>query len=314
MVRPPIVAVCGATGHQGGSVVNHLLLTDQWKNHIRGLTRDLEQPHAQALQQKGVDMVKADLTDRDSLVKAFTNVDTLFLVTNYYDKSTKECSEYDQAINAAEVAKQCGVENIIFSTLVNMEKLTGGKYKVPHFTLKSKAADEIARMGFTNAVFVMPGFYYQNMHQFYKPHRAPDGSIVFSLPCKPETIVPGLDIRDIGAVVAKIVNEPHSFKNDVIPVAAEYISFRQMADELTKALGIPTVIREVSDEEAKSLGIMDELVEMMHAFETVGYYGDNYRNFDVAHSLYPDLKTWHDYLSTINPEYVFEKVILEERA
>lgn len=312
MVRPPIIAVCGATGHQGGSVVNHLLMSDQWRQHIRGITRDPDQPKAQALKQKGVDIVKADLTDRESLLKAFTNVDTLFLMTNFYDPCTKECNEYEQAVNVAEAAKQCGVENIIVSTLINMEKATNGKYKVPHFTLKSKAAEEIARMGFTNAIFVMPGFYYQNLHQFMPPHRAADGSIEFALPCKASTVVAGIDIRDLGAVVAKIINEPSLFKNDVIPIASEYISFQQIADELTKALGIRTVFREISDAEAKSKGVADEIIEMFHAFEMVGYYGEKI-DFDVAHSLYPDLKTWHEYLASINPEYVFEKAILEER-
>eukprot|EP00160_Parvularia_atlantis_P019996 Unigene8091_Nuclearia_a/m.24805 Unigene8091_Nuclearia_a/g.24805 ORF Unigene8091_Nuclearia_a/g.24805 Unigene8091_Nuclearia_a/m.24805 type:complete len:148 (-) Unigene8091_Nuclearia_a:36-479(-) len=114
---------------------------------------------------------------------------------------------------------------------------------------------------------------------------------------------------DFGGVVAKIVDEPGRYNGDTIPIASESTTMEQIAQELAKALGIPTTFKTISDNEARKCGMIDEFVQMFRAFEMVGYYGAKV-DFDVAHSLFPDLKNWRDYLLSVNPEYVFEKVLL----
>lgn len=53
-----LITVFGATGNQGGSVIKHILddavLSKQFR--IRGITRDVSKPAAQALIAKGVEM------------------------------------------------------------------------------------------------------------------------------------------------------------------------------------------------------------------------------------------------------------------
>lgn len=55
-----IFTVFGATGNQGGSVIRAVLadpvLSKEYK--LRGVTRDVNKPAAQALSAKGVEMVK----------------------------------------------------------------------------------------------------------------------------------------------------------------------------------------------------------------------------------------------------------------
>jgi uncharacterized protein YbjT (DUF2867 family) len=55
-----IFTVFGATGNQGGSVIKAILadpvLSKQFK--LRGVTRDVSKPTAQALAAKGVEIVK----------------------------------------------------------------------------------------------------------------------------------------------------------------------------------------------------------------------------------------------------------------
>lgn len=55
-----LITVFGATGNQGGSVIKHILadaaLSKEFK--IRGITRDVSKPAAQALVKQGVDMQK----------------------------------------------------------------------------------------------------------------------------------------------------------------------------------------------------------------------------------------------------------------
>jgi len=65
-----IVAVVGATGIQGGSVIATLLQEGVYK--VRGITRNVNSSKAQQLIAQGAEMVEANLDDEASLVKAFS--------------------------------------------------------------------------------------------------------------------------------------------------------------------------------------------------------------------------------------------------
>jgi NAD(P)-dependent dehydrogenase (short-subunit alcohol dehydrogenase family) len=65
-----IIAVTGATGSQGGGVVNVMKKTPGWK--VRAVTRNPESEAAKKLAADGlVEVVRADFNDEASLVKAF---------------------------------------------------------------------------------------------------------------------------------------------------------------------------------------------------------------------------------------------------
>lgn len=64
-----IIAVLGATGIQGGSVVQQLRKNPVWK--IRAVTRNPQGSAAQGLAAKDIEVVRGDLDDVSSLVAAF---------------------------------------------------------------------------------------------------------------------------------------------------------------------------------------------------------------------------------------------------
>lgn len=64
-----IIAVTGATGTQGGGVVNVLNKTPGWK--VRALTRNTQSDKAKALAAEGIEVVEANFDDEASLTKAF---------------------------------------------------------------------------------------------------------------------------------------------------------------------------------------------------------------------------------------------------
>ena len=64
-----LVVITGATGKQGGSVVNAFLRDSSFK--IRAIARDLSSAPAKVLAARGVDVVHGDINDEESLVKAF---------------------------------------------------------------------------------------------------------------------------------------------------------------------------------------------------------------------------------------------------
>ena len=63
-----IIAVTGATGTQGGGVVNVMKNVPGWK--IRAVTRNPGSEAAQKLVAQGIEVVQANYDDEASLVKA----------------------------------------------------------------------------------------------------------------------------------------------------------------------------------------------------------------------------------------------------
>ena len=64
-----IIAVTGATGSQGGGVVNVMKSTPGWK--VRAVTRNPQSDAAKKLADEGIEVVQADMDDEESLSKAF---------------------------------------------------------------------------------------------------------------------------------------------------------------------------------------------------------------------------------------------------
>lgn len=80
----PLVAVVGATGIQGGSVIRHLAASPK-PYRIRGFTRDMSKTAAQELTAKGVEMVAVSLTveNKDAVYKAYQGMDVAFVSVSW---------------------------------------------------------------------------------------------------------------------------------------------------------------------------------------------------------------------------------------
>ena len=143
-----IVAVIGATGVQGGSVVSAFLEDETFK--VRGITRNPESEKAKALAARGLEVVRADLNDEASLVKAFEGAHIIFAVTDFFEpfmaKGAQQAVEveYAQGTNLAKAAsKTARLQRYIWSTLPATGKLTNGRWPVPHFDAKARVDEFI---------------------------------------------------------------------------------------------------------------------------------------------------------------------------
>src|ERR1700745_4457307 len=128
--RKKLIAVIGATGQQGGSVVRALQAQGQFK--VRALTRNPAKHRGLA-----DEVVEADLDRPETLKAAFAAAHGVFLVTNPWERGT---DEFKQATAAVRAAKEAGVKHFVWSTLPNVDALTGGKLHIPHFTGQANAA------------------------------------------------------------------------------------------------------------------------------------------------------------------------------
>src|SRR5882757_996621 len=161
-----LIAVIGATGQQGGGVVRALQASSQFK--VRALTRNPGKHRELA-----DEVVEADLDRPETLKAAFAEAHGVFLVTNFREAGADERKQATAAIRAA---KDAGVKHFIWSTLPDVEAISGGKFDVPHFTGKAKVDRVVKDGGFENYTFVIAPFYYQNLAGAIGAHKQADGS------------------------------------------------------------------------------------------------------------------------------------------
>lgn len=144
----PIAVIVGATGGQGGSVVNSFLQDGTYQ--VRAITRNANSEKAAALRERGVEVVSGDLNDQSSLIQAFKDATLIFAVTDFFEpfaaKGPEEAVKVEsaQGINLAKAASATPtLKHYIWSTLPNALRITGGKYSVPHFDAKNQVDDYI---------------------------------------------------------------------------------------------------------------------------------------------------------------------------
>src|SRR6201988_2753861 len=161
-----LIAVVGATGQQGGAVVRALQAGNQFK--VRALTRNPAKHRELA-----DEVMQADLSRPETLTAAFEGAHGVFLVTNVWEQGA---NEVEQATAAVRAAKDAGVKHFVWSTLPDVEAISGGKFRVPHFTGKAKVDRIVKEAGFANHTFVIAPFYYQNLVGAPVLQKQPDGS------------------------------------------------------------------------------------------------------------------------------------------
>jgi uncharacterized protein YbjT (DUF2867 family) len=155
----PVISVLGGTGAQGGGVVDALLAARKFK--VRVASRNPSSDAAEALTARGVEVVKADLLEPSSLKALYDGARGAFLVTNFGDPA-QGVREEEIGAGAVNAARSAGVRHLIWSTLPDVEKISGGRLEVQHFTLKARVDAVVRSAGFERHTFVEAPFYFQN--------------------------------------------------------------------------------------------------------------------------------------------------------
>ena len=260
-----IIAVVGATGQQGGAVVRALQASGQFK--VRALTRN------PAKYPKLADeIVLADLNRPETLKDAFAGAHGVFLVTNFWEAFADEPKQAVAAVNAAKAA---GVQHFIWSTLPNVETISGGKFNVPHFTLKAKIDSVVREAGFAHHTFVIAPFFYQNLVGPMAPQKQADGKLGWALPLDPNKRVIHMgDITELGRIVAGAFAQPNAAgRGEHLPLAGDLLSFNEIIATLNRQgsnLSFNQVSRDIF---AGWFPHAEEAAEMFAYFEAYMYLG-----------------------------------------
>jgi uncharacterized protein YbjT (DUF2867 family) len=195
-----VVSVIGGTGLQGGGVVNALLAKGEFT--VRVASRNPASDAARALAVRGVEVVKGDLLEPRSLSAAFEGAYGAFVVTNFWDPSQGP-SETEIGTAAVKAARAAGVKHLIWSTLPDSEKLTGGRLKVAHFTGKARVDAAVQAAGFAQHTFVQAPMYFQNFFGMMAPQPLPTGGHGWAVPMDPALrVMHAGDVTEVGRAVA----------------------------------------------------------------------------------------------------------------
>jgi uncharacterized protein YbjT (DUF2867 family) len=125
------VTVFGATGAQGSSVLRSLSANASRAFVLRGITRDPTSKAAQALSTYGVEVVKADGWDKESMVAAFKGSWGAFVNTNsedaIFDQPHESRNEFELGKVIVDAAVLAGVQVFVYSGFNSAREITKGK-------------------------------------------------------------------------------------------------------------------------------------------------------------------------------------------
>ncbi|KAH8103433.1 hypothetical protein BXZ70DRAFT_1005853 [Cristinia sonorae] len=294
-----VVAVIGASGVQGLSVVNALLDTFP----VHAYTRDASK--LKHLSHPNLTVVEVDINDPAALKAALKNgVWTLFANT---------LSDYTRPIGAEEAlgksivdaAAEAGVEWLIYSALPEGNPFRACVEK----SNVMKYARDVAKTSQLKNIFVELGAYMSN-YQNQRPVLNPiDGVVEFThVAIDENTYYPLVSTdTDLGPVIKAILQNPDEWNDVEIPVVGDPLTVHQMAEVYSKVYSVPTrvVFLDHFPEKTPLTSIMEDLNRSLKEWGCFpAYAGRELETAKIARRLFPGMKGWERYLREVGLEYV----------
>ncbi|KAL6691252.1 hypothetical protein J3F84DRAFT_397770 [Trichoderma pleuroticola] len=296
-----LIVIIGITGIQGSSVANVFLNETGWK--IRGITRDPSKPESKALASKGVEIVKGDLNDVESMKTAVRGASVVFGNTAFPDAFgnpsaeniaklapgptlLERCyeTELQQGKNIADaVATVDNLELFVWSSLSHAKKWSGGKYTgIYHFDSKAHVVDYINSVHPNLAKkmsLLQLGLYATNWKMGEASSipfiRRPDGSIVLRVPGNGDIPIPFIVPEDTGYFVKALTRVPA--RKNVIAFG-DRLTWAEYIQLWSKTTGIPAILEKTTISEHAKLapwGFGKEIAEMVAYAGEFGYDGSD---------------------------------------
>jgi len=271
------VAVIGATGQQGRSVIDALHATGV---PIRALVRNPDSPAAEALLAAGAEVVTADQEDGQALSGALANVASLFFMTTF-EGPDGTAGEVRRGRTVADAAARAGVPHVVYSSVGGAERATG----IPHFD--SKFEVEKALSSVASATFLRPTFFMENLTAQLVPDE--HGGIVIRMPMPGDVPLQMIGVRDIGRAAARLLLEPSAIDGNAVEIAGDELTLDLVAVQVGDALGIPARFETIPLE---YLGDDEDLKSMFRWFAKGPAYQADLAQSRALIADVSDLRSW----------------------
>ena len=282
-----VIGVVGGTGLQGGGVVDALLAKGEFA--VRVASRNPTSDASRALAARSVEVVKADLLEPASLGALFEGAHGAFVVTNFWDPAQAP-RETEVGTKAVQAARAAGVGHLIWSTLPDCEKLTGGRQKVEHFTGKAHVDAAVTSAGFPRHTFVQAPMYFQNFTTMMAPQPLPNGGRGWAEPMDPSLrVIHAGDVTEVGRAVSAAFSAGDKVANgSYLAVCGGVYSWNDFVSALN-AQGHTLQVLEVPPEVYDGFYPgAHEMREMFQYFAAHTYFGpDHEAHIAAANALVP---------------------------
>ncbi|KAI1611811.1 hypothetical protein EDD37DRAFT_658559 [Exophiala viscosa] len=291
----PLIAVAGCTGLQGGSVIEHLVTSGQFR--VRGLTRKPSSVAAKKLLARGIEVVQAELDDVDSLRRAFQDCYGIYAVTNCWEHGWN--AETRQGKNMIDAAKEQGVKHFVWSTMEH-----SGDLDIWHFDSKAKVNDYLLDSGI-GRTSIYTAAYYENFEMQLRPTQKEDaatGGTFYEIDFNtipPDCAFFAFSGREIGAWIVQVFVHPEQYLDKDVKLVVEWLTTRDMAATAAKVTGRDIRARECTEKELEQTQEKGEI--FVDLYRMTRYYMTHppetgVRNQAETLKLFPEASRWEDYV------------------
>src|SRR5262245_56955755 len=275
MTNDRTILITGVTGHQGGAVAQALQGSGF---RLRGLTRKPESEHGAALARQGIDVVKGDLDDEETLRRALAGAWGVFGVQNTWEAGVER--EEVQGKRLATLARKAGVEHYVYTSVGSAHKRTG----IPHFDNKWRIEETVRNLGFPSHVILRPVFFMENL---LAPYSLQGNTLASAL--GPGTKLQMIAVDDIGWFGGRAFTDAAALNLREIDLAGDVRTMPEAAEILAQASGRPIAFAQTPIEQVRQYS--EDMALMLEWFERVGYgadIGGLEREFGRALTKLPD--------------------------
>lgn len=286
------ILVTGATGHFGKAAIEFLLKKGHPASSIAAFVRD--ENKAAALQNQGIELRTGDYEDYASLVKAFTGVDKLLLVS-----SSDVNNRTAQQANAVKAAREAGVKYILYTSFVRKDESDSSPIA---FVAQSHIATEklIRESGLSYTIFR------NNLYLDYVPvfigEKVLETGIFWPAGATPGAYALREEMAEAAANV--LLSNSHNNKEYNISNTASW-TFQQVAEAISKASGKQIGYISPSQTEYKTAltqaGVPELYTNMFAGFAEAIRIGefDTATNTDLERLLSRKPTSLEDYLTAV---------------
>lgn len=217
------IFVTGATGNQGGAVVDSLVKAGF---KIKALIRNPNSARAQNIPTQNTEIVKGDLNDLDSYRDYSKDVHGIFSVQTFKNGIDKEIS---QGIGLANLAKEYEIDHFLYSSAAGAVLNTG----IPHFESKLKIENHIKKIRLPYTI-LRPTSLFENFLLPPVKSRILKGKL--STPIKKEKLQQFISAVDIGETSATVFQNKEKYLEKIITIASEEMDMEHVAKIFSKVL------------------------------------------------------------------------------
>jgi uncharacterized protein YbjT (DUF2867 family) len=274
----PSILVTGATGLQGGAVVDALLADGA---SVRALVRDPASESSRKLANRGVELVKGDFDDVASLQSAMKGMRGLFSMQNPPLPHDLDV-ELRTGRNLVDTALASGIDTFVHTSVAragDQQSFVGwneGRWFREYWNSKSGVNDMVRAAGFPHWVILKPALLMANYLpprvRWMWPSLEKSGRIVTAV--EMDTKLDMIDPADLGRFAAAAFANPDHFHGQEIDLAAEALTPVEIAEIISQATGKTVPVVHVTAEEAKAQGVPPGVVQSEEWDNVEGYKVD----------------------------------------